>query len=82
MVMYYCMIIITITLASYHNDVESSRLSYIKVQKSRPLVALQQRPEGTRWIFHGFGGFHGHGGTPKTLDGLCHGKSHLEMDDD
>ena len=28
-----------------------------------------------------FGGFHGHGGTPRPLDGFCQGKSHLEMDD-
>ena len=28
------------------------------------------------------GGFHSHGGTPKTLDGLCHGKSQTKMDDE
>ena len=27
------------------------------------------------------GGFHSHGGTPLSLDGLFHGKRHLEMDD-
>ena len=30
------------------------------------------------WLY---GGFHSHGGTPLSLDGLLHGKSHLEIDD-
>ena len=28
-----------------------------------------------------YGGVHSHAGTPLSLDGLFHGKSHLEMDD-
>ena len=34
---------------------------------------------GVRWRYRGF---HGHGGTPKTLDGLCRGKFQSKMDDD
>ena len=30
------------------------------------------------WLY---GGFHSHGGTPLSLDGFLHGKSHLEIDD-
>ena len=30
-----------------------------------------------------YGGFHSHGGSPSSLDGLFHGKKkHLEMDDE
>ena len=31
---------------------------------------------------HPFGGFHSHGGIPKTMDGLFHGKAESKMDDD